>query len=86
MNEDDADNQAIEVPLDSLSPAALLGVIDDFVLREGTEYGAAEVTLERKRAQVLDQLNTGRAQLLFDPRSETCTIALRDRPSSKDTP
>ena len=79
MNEDEDDNQAVEIPLDTLSPAALLGVIDDFVLREGTEYGAAEVTLERKRAQVLEQLNSGRAQLLFDPATETCTIMLRDR-------
>jgi uncharacterized protein YheU (UPF0270 family) len=84
MNEDDEANQvnqAVEIPLDSLSPAALLGVIDDFVLREGTEYGAAEVTLERKRAQVLEQLNSGRAQLLFDPGSETCTIMVRNRPT-----
>jgi len=76
MNDDDQ-QEAIEIPLDTISPAALLGVIDDFVLREGTEYGAVEVTLERKRAQVLEQLSNGRARLLFDPNTETCTIVMR---------
>lgn len=74
---DPTDQPAIEIPLDALSLEALQGVIDDFVLREGTDYGPAEYTLERKRAQVLDQLKSGRARLMFDPSTETCTIDLR---------
>ncbi|MET0384867.1 MAG: YheU family protein [Polyangiales bacterium] len=87
MNEQDEDPRApdgepeepVEIPLDVLSPAALLGVIDDFVLREGTEYGEHEVSLDRKRAQVHDQLKRGQARLMFDPNTKTCTIVTRDR-------
>jgi hypothetical protein len=68
----------LEIPLDDLSPDALLGVVDDFVLREGTEYGATEYTLEQKRKHVLTQLRSGQAKLMFDPRTESCTILVRE--------
>ena len=70
---DDQDLE-IEIPLNELSHDALLGVIDDFILREGTDYGRVEVTFEQKRAQILAQLRSGKARLMFDPRSQTCTI------------
>jgi uncharacterized protein YheU (UPF0270 family) len=56
---DERDETELEVPLDQLSADALLGVIDDFVLREGTDYGATEYTLEQKRKHVLEQLRSG---------------------------
>jgi len=71
------DERELEIPAHALSPAALLGVIDDFVLREGTEYGASDVSLEQKRAQVLAQLRAGTARVLFDRETQTCTIASR---------
>lgn len=70
----DDDDQELEIPLNQLSADALRGVIDDFILREGTDYGPVEVTLEQKRAQILAQLRSGKARLMFDPRSQTCTI------------
>jgi uncharacterized protein YheU (UPF0270 family) len=79
MNEEE---QPIEIPLTALSDEALLGVIDDYVLREGTEYGAAEVSLERKRQQLLDQLHAGSAVVMFDQTTETCTIVVRERSRS----
>ena len=48
--EDDA--QGIEIPPDRLSADALLGVIDEFITREGTDYGHEETSAEAKRAQV----------------------------------
>jgi uncharacterized protein YheU (UPF0270 family) len=68
----------VEIPFHALSPSALEGVIDDFVLREGTEYGAADVSLDRKREQVLAQLRAGTAVILFDESTETCTIVRAD--------
>jgi uncharacterized protein len=69
-----AEESKLEIPFQQLSAQALEGVIDDFVLREGTEYGAADVTLERKREQVLVQLRAGTALIVFDESTETCTI------------
>lgn len=67
----------VEIPVDQLSPEALLGVVDDYVLREGTDYGGGEHTLERKREQVLAQLRSGKAVIVFDEVTESCTIVLR---------
>jgi uncharacterized protein YheU (UPF0270 family) len=71
------------VPWRSLSPAALRGVIEELVTREGTEYGASDVPLEDKVAAVRGQLERGEAVVLFDPRTETVNVVLRrDLPAS----
>lgn len=62
------------IPPESLSPDALRGVIEAFVLREGTDYGHAEYSLEAKCRAVERQLREGRAQIWFDPGTETIDI------------
>lgn len=70
----------VRVPWQSLSAEALAGVIDDFVLREGTDYGA-EYSLAAKRDQVRAQLERGEAQVVFDPARASVDIRLtRDLP------
>ena len=59
---------------EQLSPEALLGVIDAFVLQEGTDYGHDDVALESKRAAVLAQLTRGEVKIVFDPVTETVNI------------
>lgn len=67
-------SDAVEVPHQFLSPDALRGVVEAFVLREGTDYGAREFTHEEKVLQVLDGLRRGEVQILFDPGTETVTL------------
>ena len=64
----------VEIPFDRLSPEALRGVIEDFIAREGTDYGPRDVTWEGKVEDVLRQLQRQQAHLVFDPRTETTTI------------
>ncbi|HMN68369.1 MAG TPA: YheU family protein [Bdellovibrionales bacterium] len=64
----------IEVPRENLSAEALEGVIDDFILREGTDYGSVEASLEKKRQDILRQLESGRAKIVFDPETESITL------------
>jgi len=52
---------ALKIPYDQLNPEALHGVIEEFVTRDGTDYGEIEVSLETKIAQVLTQLKSGKA-------------------------
>jgi hypothetical protein len=66
--------KAVEIPYDQLSPEALYGVIEQFVSRDGTDYGEIEVPLARKVAQVLAQLKSGKAVIVFDPETESCNI------------
>ena len=69
---------AIEVPHDQLSPEALRGVVESFVLREGTEYGERDVPLDTKVAQVLRQIERGEAQIVFDPNTETVDVVVKE--------
>jgi len=62
------------VPHTALSADALRGLVESFVLREGTDYGAREVPHEQKVANVLAQLGRGEVQILFDPETETATL------------
>jgi uncharacterized protein YheU (UPF0270 family) len=64
------------VPHRELSAAALRGVVESFVLREGTEYGEHDYSLEQKVAQVIRQLEQGVAQIVFDPTSGTVDIVV----------
>ena len=64
----------MELPLDALSDAALAGVIESFVLREGTDYGHSDFSLEQKCAAVRRQLERGEARLVFDARTRSPNI------------
>jgi uncharacterized protein YheU (UPF0270 family) len=71
---------ALKIPYDQLSPEALNGVIEEFVTRNGTDYGAIEISLETKLSQVLNQLKSGKAIIVFDQKSETCNILRSNDP------
>lgn len=66
---------SMTIPWQSLSPEALDGVIEEFVTREGTEYGTSEVSLADKCRQVRRQLENGEAVITFDDETHTCSIA-----------
>jgi uncharacterized protein YheU (UPF0270 family) len=74
--------QPIVIPHRELSAEALRGVLESFVLREGTDYGAREVSLDQKVAQVLQQLERGEAQIIFDAALESIDIVV-SRPSPR---
>lgn len=76
--------EPIEVPLDRLSAEALRGIVEEVVTREGTDYGHAAPTLEEKVEQVLRQIRSGEAAIVFDPATETTTVVLREDLAKRD--
>lgn len=64
----------VDIPQTALSVDALRGVVESFVLREGTDYGAREVGFEEKCRQVLKQIERGEARIVFDSVAETVGI------------
>jgi uncharacterized protein YheU (UPF0270 family) len=77
MDHDPAPSESAEpvvIPHALLSPEALRGVAEAFVLREGTDYGAREFTHDEKVAQLLAALERGEARILFDPVTGTVTL------------
>lgn len=63
----------MRIPYDDLSAEALKAIIEEFVLREGTDYGQ-QYSLEAKVSQVQAQLERGEAQIDFDPELETINV------------
>jgi uncharacterized protein YheU (UPF0270 family) len=66
----------MEIPLSQLAPATLRGLVEEYITREGTDYGV-EVEFERKVDQVLAQLRRGEATITFDPETETASVTAR---------
>jgi len=62
------------IPWDRLSAEVLDAVIEEYVTREGTEYGPHEYSLADKVAQVRMQLKRGEAVIDFDPDTQTCHL------------
>lgn len=67
------------VPHTELSVEALRGVVESFVLREGTDYGERDVPFEDKIEQVMRQLERGEARILFDPESGSVDVVVARR-------
>lgn len=78
--EDDGERPPpVAVPHAELSADALRGVIESFVLREGTDYGERGVSHEAKVQQVMRQLERGEVRIMFDPVDASVTIVVVTR-------
>lgn len=66
--------KGVELDPDQLSPGALRGLVEEFVTREGTDYGHGDWSLEDKVAQVFRQLEQGEARIVFDLEQESASI------------
>jgi uncharacterized protein YheU (UPF0270 family) len=71
------------IPVDKLSPEALQGVIEEFVSRDGTDYGEIESSAETNFRQVKYKLEKGSAVLTYDDETETTNIFLANDPVFK---
>ncbi len=65
---------SVVVPYTELAPELLHAVVESYVLREGTDYGEKEFSLQDKVAHVIAQLKRGDARIVFDPETETVGI------------
>jgi uncharacterized protein YheU (UPF0270 family) len=72
---DDEVPPSVVVPYSELAADLLHAVVESYVLREGTDYGEKEFSLEEKVAHVISQLKRGEAQIVFDPETETVSIS-----------
>ncbi len=71
--------EVLQIPPNQMSPGALQGMIEEFVTRDGTDYGDRETELAKKVAQVSAQLQSGQAGIFFYPDSETFQILPKDQ-------
>ena len=72
----DMDNEErfLDIDYRELSGEALRGLIEEFITREGTEYGHREVSLDEKVEDVERQLARGEAKVVYDSVDECANI------------
>ena len=71
---DSEEDRFVDVDYKLLSAEALRGLIEEFITREGTEYGHREYSLDDKVRQVERQLASGEAKIVFDTVEERANL------------
>jgi uncharacterized protein YheU (UPF0270 family) len=65
------------VPHAQLAPDVLRRLVEEFVTRDGTDYGSVESTLGEKVAAVMRQLAAGELVIRVDAEHETIDIEVK---------
>jgi uncharacterized protein YheU (UPF0270 family) len=67
------------IPLEQINEETLIAIIEDFILREGTDYGEIDANKEDKVAQVKLQLQQGSAVIVYSELHESINILPREQ-------
>lgn len=67
----------VEVPWDAIAADTLEALVEEYVTRDGTDYGDSEVPLARKVAQVREQLRRGEVVIVFEEATESINLLTR---------
>lgn len=62
------------IPWQDLEESTLYNVLDSFILREGTDYGERELSLEEKRSRLLAQLKADKVVIVWSELHESLDI------------
>lgn len=71
---DEEGAEPLIIPYQQLSTEALNGVIEEYITREGTDYGLIEKAVDTQIAAAKKQLEDGKVLIVFDPVSERCQM------------
>ena len=64
----------IKIPIESLDRSIIFSIIEEFVLREGTDYGACEVNFQSKIDEIYRKLESDEYSISYDESTESCSI------------
>lgn len=67
------------IPIEQLNAETLQAIIEDYILREGTDYGAIDASKDDKIAQVMLQLKQGSAVVVYSELHESVNILPREQ-------
>lgn len=68
----------VQVPIESIQQATLSRLVEEFVTRDGTDYGSREIPTEQKASRAMAALQAGQAVVVFDPNTGSVTIVDAD--------
>ena len=64
----------VEIPREALKEELLGGIIDNFILREGTDYGVVELSHESKVNRIKKQIEKDDIKIVFDPNTDSVSL------------
>ena len=64
----------VVIPYEQLSDSALEGILEEFITREGTNYGFYEYTVKEQLVKARLMLEEGKVSIVFDAVLERCHI------------
>ena len=67
------------IPLEQINKDTLTAIIEEFILREGTDYGVIDASKADKIAQVKLQLQQGSAVIVYSELHESVNILPREQ-------
>lgn len=68
----------IEIDHTLLSEEALDNLIVEVITRQGTDYGEHEMEIQAKKKQLVHNLQSGKAVIVFSSQENSCDIITRD--------
>lgn len=66
----------IEIPYERLDPETLRNLIQEFVTRDGADWGEVGGTLADKVGQVMQQLRSRKVKIVFELKSQSANIVV----------
>jgi uncharacterized protein YheU (UPF0270 family) len=66
--------EGVEIPYQDINPETLRNMIEEFVSRDGSDWGDAGGSMEAKIKQVLRQFESGKVKVVFDLTSQSANI------------
>lgn len=64
----------VEIDHRHLEPETLDALLTEIVLREGTDYGAVEISVADKKKQLLDLLRLGKSAIVYHVSEGFCDV------------
>lgn len=62
------------IPYNELAQETLHALIEDFVTRDGTDYGLEEMSMQEKAAHLLALLEKGELLISYNEDTQTCGL------------
>lgn len=75
---------SVVIPHQELSVSALLGIIKQYISRDGIDSSHVDLPFEDKIEQVKQSLESGEALLVFDHKTQSCNILSKTDPGIKN--
>lgn len=67
------------IPPNSMPEDTLVAVLQEFINREGTDYGAEELSLDEKVARLRPQVASGDVLIVFDDTSQSVHLVPKEQ-------